>query len=107
MTDCQKLIQEIGDDIRNILVDYENLPEGFDIKDILELFKEDQDFKTLFDNNLSEDDKRFCGISADFKTFIESIFRSFLRHPNSSFFGEETSIQGFNVKKSEFKIFQF
>ena len=106
LTECQKLIQEIGGDIRNILVDYENLPEGFDIKDILELFKEDQDFKTLFDNNLSEDDKRFCGISADFKTFIESIFRSFLRHPNSSFFGEETSIQGFNVKKSEFKTWE-
>ena len=32
LTDCQKLIQEIVADIRNILVDYENLPEGFQIQ---------------------------------------------------------------------------
>ena len=102
LTDCQKLIQEIVADIRNILVDYENLPEGFQIQTILELMQEDQDFKKMFDN-LSEEDKTFCGISPIFNTFIESIFRAFLRHPNSSFFGEETSIQDFNVKKSDFK----
>jgi hypothetical protein len=107
LTECQKLIQDIVAEIRAQLVDWENFDEGFDITTILEVMQDENenenDFKTRFDK-LSADDKKICGIFGDFNKFIKfQIFRSFLIHPNRSFFGEETSIPGFKVINSQLK----